>query len=128
MGFLSRLLGAGGNDTNPPNLVIAPKWGPDAYSRRMAALSILRGNAYSPANLGPGVRPAPPGSSTEGTKTNAFFPPQQSFKGMAARMTDPNGKTLPKVASFPATKVAVNPVLLAIRPDAGAWANWGGEA
>lgn len=127
MGFFSRLLGAGGNDSNAPNLVTGPKWGPDAYSRRMATLSILRGNAYSPANLGPGVRPAPPGSSTEGTKTNAFMPPQQSFKGMAAHMTNPSSKTLPRVASFPSTNAAVNPILLAMRPDAGAWAGWGGE-
>lgn len=128
MGLFRRLLGAGGNDANAPNLVIQPKWGPDGLSRRMAVLNILRGNAYSPANIGPGVRPAPPGSSTERTKTNAFLPPQQNFKGMAARMGDPSGKTLSPVASFPSTNVQINPVLFGIGQGGtpSNWQNWSG--
>lgn len=130
MGIFRRLLGAGGNDANPPRMVLTPKWGPDGYSGRMAVLSILRGNAFSPANLGPGIRPAPPGSDTERTKTNAFLPPQQNFKGMAARMGDPSSKTLNPVPTFPATNVQINPVLFRVGSGGtpSNWANWSGGA
>jgi hypothetical protein len=127
MGFFSRLLGAGGNDSNAPSLVVSPKWGPDGYSDRMAVLNMLRGNAFSPANIGPGVRSAPPGSSTEGTKTNAWMSPQQNFKGMAARMGDPSSKTINPVPTFPATNVQLNPVLFAMGSGTPSnWSNWNG--
>jgi len=129
MGIFRRLLGAGGNDANAPMMVVAPKWGPDGYSRRMAVLDILRGNAFGPASMGPGIRPAPPGSSTEGTKTNRWMDPQQNFKGMAARMGDPSSKTIVPVASFPATNVQLNPVLFGLGSGTPSnWANWGGAS
>lgn len=128
MGIFRRLLGAGGNDANAPRMVVGPKWGPDGYSDRMAVLNFLRGNAFSPANLGPGVRPAPPGSSTEGTKSNAWMPPQQNFRGMAARMGDPSSKTLNPVPTFPNTNVQLNPVLFNIGSGGtpSNWQNWNG--
>jgi hypothetical protein len=128
MGFFRRLLGAGGNDANAPSLVVVPKWGPDGYSQRMAVLGMLRGNAFSPANIGPGVRPAPNGSAMERTRQTAQLPPQQQFRGVSRPVTDPALRTTRPTAQFPSTNVAINPVLFGLAKPQTSWSGWRGEA
>lgn len=114
---MRRLLGLGaGGDRNAPTLALVPQWGPDGYARRTAVANTVRANPASPASIGIGVRPAPPGSVTEGTKTDAMLPPQQWFRGMAKLIADPSLKTLKPTASLPSANAQINPVLLAMTP------------
>lgn len=104
-----------GGDLNNPQLVVVPKWGPDGQSLRMARANTTRANPASPSSIGIGVRPAPNGSSvTEGTKTDAWLPPQQSFRGVVIPVATPALMTTKPTASFPSANTQVNPVLLAM--------------
>jgi hypothetical protein len=102
------------NEINNPAWVVVPKWGPDLRSRVLALANALRANPFSPASWGPGVRPAPPGSVTEGTKSDAWLAPQQNFRSAVGRIADPSLRTTRPTASFPGASVAVSPVQLSL--------------
>lgn len=101
-------------EDNSPTWVTVPRWGPDTRSRILALANALRANAFGPASWGIGVRPAPPGSATEGTKSNAWLPPQQNFRSAVGRIVDPALRTTRKTAQFPGASVAVTPVQLSL--------------
>jgi len=107
MGLMKR------GDANAPQMLTVPSYGPDAISMRTSLFNALRANPASPRSWGIGVRPAPLGSVTEGTKTDAYLAPQQVFRGLVRTVVDPTLKTRQSTASFPAANVQVNPVLLA---------------
>lgn len=106
-------------EPNMPRLQVVPYWGPDGYSRRLATLNTLRANPASPASVGIGVRPAPPGSQTEGTKTDAYLNQPQNFRGYVKTISKPGLLTSKTTASFPNTSVAVDPVLFAMSAQSG---------
>lgn len=109
-------------DPNLPRPALVPIWGPDGYSRRMATVNTLRANPASPASIGIGVRPAPNGSQTEGTKTDHWFKPNPqtaSFRGYVKTVSSPALRTTKPTASFPNTSVAVDPVLFAMSQQSG---------
>lgn len=108
-------------DANGPQLLIVPSWGPDAQSRRLAVDNTVRANPANPRTWGIGVRPAPPGSVTEGTKTDAWLPPQQTFRGVVKTVVDPTTKAIKNVSSFPAANVQVNPILMQMSTARTAW-------
>lgn len=108
----------GGVDLNGPHAQLLPIWGPDAYSRRMVQINALRANPASPASIGIGVMPAPPGSQVQRTKTDEWLPQPQQFRGYVKTIIDPSSGFLVSVGSFPATSVAVDPVLFAMSAQA----------
>lgn len=71
-------------DTNRPDLLTIPWWGPDGNSRRLAHGISQRVPTVSPASYGAGITQlglrvhGHPG--TDGLSTQ-YLPPQQNFKG-----------------------------------------------
>lgn len=102
-------------DNNAPEMVLVPRWGPDLQSLRTAIRNFLFASTFSPANIGPGVRPAPNGASaSERTKSTTWFAPQQNFRGFVAKTTDPTLKNVKTTASLPSANAQINPVLMAM--------------
>jgi hypothetical protein len=89
------------NDLNRPTILRVPSWGPDGYSIRMAVRNFLFAQPANAALTGVGVRPAPKGSATEGTKSNTWLPLQQQFRSAVGRVADPAIKNVPTTAQFP---------------------------
>lgn len=88
-------------DVNAPRMVRVPRWGPDGYSIRMAVRNFFFANPAYAARTGVGVRPAPKGSGTEGTETNAYLGDQQTFRSAVGKVADPSIKNVPTIAQFP---------------------------
>lgn len=100
------------NDINAPVIKRVPFWANDGYSVRMAVRNFLRASPAYAALTGVGVRPAPSGVESEGTKTSAYLPPQQFFRSSVGKVADPSIKNVPTIAQFPSTDA----------PGAPAWA------
>ncbi len=91
------------NDSNRPGFLRLPIWHPDGYARRMAVRNFLFAQPLHAALTGVGVRPAPKGSGTEGTKTNAYMEQRQQFTSAVGRVADPTIKNVPTTGQYPDT-------------------------
>jgi hypothetical protein len=89
------------NDLNRPAILRVPAYGPDGYSIRMAVRNFFFAQPAHAALTGVGVRRAPKGSATEGTKSNTWLAQRQQFRSAVGRVSDPAIKNVPTIASFP---------------------------